>query len=145
MKVCIIWTQSTYQNSWDYLLQAFRVSRDDVYVILRSEEAAPQMSKVIGSCNFMRDVEHLPPGPLVVCSPKNAQALPGKDCLHGFEHPENAIYVFGADNITLDRNVFEGRKIDHAIYIPTEGTNLHSHVAAAMVLYDRRHKEWLTQ
>ena len=145
MKVCIIWTQDIYQDAWDYVLQSQGVSRDEVYVVLLGGQPAPPMSKMTGASNLIESMDHLPPGPLVVSSPKNAKSLQGEKCLHCFEHPEDPIYVFGADNINLDRGMFGEREIDHTVYIPTEGTNIHSHVAGALVLYDRRHKEWLTK
>ncbi len=146
MKVCIFWGRDVFQKPWDALLNAFDVSRDDLYVVVLPEHDSkqPEMSKMTGACNFMESAENLPPGELVVATPKIANNLPGENCLHCFEHPKDAIYVFGADNISLAPWMFGSREINYTLYVPVaeQTKDLHSHTAAAMVLYDRRYKAW---
>jgi tRNA(Leu) C34 or U34 (ribose-2'-O)-methylase TrmL len=124
------------------------VERDDIYTIVLEgyDSQPPAFSKYTGASNILQCADQLPPGPLVVLSPETANHLAGTESLYDFEHPEDAIYVFGADNISIHPKFFGDREIDHAVYIPIEKvTHINSHVTAAMVLYDRRHKEWLTR
>jgi len=60
--------------------------------------------------------------------------------LGGFEHPENALYLFGRTGATP---MSQGRK---SVYIECASGDrkplLHPHQAAAIVLYDRLRKSW---
>lgn len=143
MKVCIFWEDNVFQQPWDYLLMALDISPEDTYLVVspNSDAKAPAPSNRTGKANVIETVEDLPPGPLVVACPAHAQHLPGDVSLYTCIHPENAIYVFGADTTGLAPWMFGSRSISQKVYVPSrEDTNLHSHVAAAMILYDRRCK-----
>lgn len=140
MKVCIFWGRDKLQPVWNNLLSAYGIVSDDIYIIVLEgfDSKIPLEGQGVGSANILKSAEMLPPGPLVVASPQEANSLPGKTSLHDLVHPEDAIYVFGADNISLHPKFFGSRVIDHLVYIPrTRPADLNSVVAAAMVLYDR--------
>ena len=144
MKVCIFWGSDVFQKPWDYLLMSLDISRDDVYIVADPDYEAsksPAASTMTGSSNIIEKAEYLPPGPLVVASPLHSNHLNGTTPLYEFVHPEDAIYVFGADNISLHPQMFGEREIDYLVYVPTSGRDLFSHLAGAMVLYDRRCKQ----
>jgi hypothetical protein len=67
--------------------------------------------------------------------------FPNAQSLDDYEHPEDAVYVFGPDD---DEKGWEKNfPTTHVVYIPTPGnTQLFSHEAAAIVLNDRRVKGW---
>jgi tRNA(Leu) C34 or U34 (ribose-2'-O)-methylase TrmL len=72
--------------------------------------------------------------------PVAIELLPGSVPLFQFEHPKNAVYIFGPE----DGNVHPGfrAKCHHFIYIPTlQCLNLSA--AVYTVLYDRAYKEFL--
>lgn len=60
--------------------------------------------------------------------------------LHGFEHPENAVYVFGPEDGSIDRGIL-GR-CHRFVVIPTRHC-LNLATAVATVLWDRQYKGWL--
>jgi len=64
--------------------------------------------------------------------------IPGSTDITEFEHPENALYIFGPEDGTLGRRHTEGAQ--HVIHIPTqECMNLAG--AVNVVLYDRMLKQ----
>jgi len=71
----------------------------------------------------------------ILVQPRNGRHVRGESSLIGFQHPENAVYVFGPDMGHLQK----GEEFDHSVYVPQLKTNvtLWSHQAAAIVLYDR--------
>jgi hypothetical protein len=130
------------------MLAAFQVLPDDIYIIVLDgfDSKIPAVSNRTGRGSVLESADQLPPGELVISSPPVANHLAGTECLHGFTHPKEAIYVFGADNISLAPEFFGERAIDHTVYIPVDApAELNSCAAAAMVFYDRRYKEWLTR
>lgn len=143
MKVCIFWGKNTHQGAWDNLLSAYGVRDERLYVAVLAgyDSVIPPDTRTTGSAIIIENAEQLPPGELVVASPPVANQLPGKVSLHGFVHPEDPIYVFGADNISLAPWMFGSRAIDHTVYIPHGPGELNSITAAAMVLYDRSYKQ----
>jgi tRNA(Leu) C34 or U34 (ribose-2'-O)-methylase TrmL len=83
---------------------------------------------------FDRPFEHFPDA-----VPVAIELLPGSECLTTFEHPENAVYVFGPE----DGNIGNSRRHCHRfVTIPTKHcTNLAA--AVYIVLYDRILKHFL--
>lgn len=78
---------------------------------------------------------------LVVLSPQTARVIVPTISLDDFEHPERAIYFFGADTIFLSDDDFGGRAPDHVVYVPVasarENDEIYSFVVGAIVLCDR--------
>lgn len=77
---------------------------------------------------------------LIVLTPEDGSKLQGRESLVYFEHPENVVYYFGSDKKDLHLYHLEGKKF-RSVYIPNCGF-MHSHTAAAMVVYDRMMKQW---
>ena len=70
--------------------------------------------------------------------PRDGRYVQGVTPLADFEHPADAIYLFGGDNANLnDEDDLGGRVPDAIVYIPTAEANMYSWVAAACVFYDR--------
>ncbi|GAA5136736.1 RNA methyltransferase [Thalassotalea piscium] len=62
------------------------------------------------------------------------ELVEGATALPEFNHPENAIYVFGAEDSTISQEVIN--KADHVVYIPTVGC-MNLAATVNVVLYDR--------
>lgn len=60
--------------------------------------------------------------------------------LHLFEHPEQALYVFGPEDGSIDASLL--RHCHRFVYIPTRHC-LNLATAVAAVLWDRKYKAWL--
>ncbi len=68
------------------------------------------------------------------CTPVAIELLPNSECLFDFEHPENALYVFGPEDGSIDQ--VSRRHCHRFVSIPTlHCTNLAA--AVYIVLYDR--------
>jgi tRNA(Leu) C34 or U34 (ribose-2'-O)-methylase TrmL len=70
-------------------------------------------------------------------TPIGVELLPGSENLITFEHPENAVYVFGPEDGSVPQNI---RGLCHRrLFIPTKHcTNLGA--AVYLILYDRKMK-----
>lgn len=71
--------------------------------------------------------------------PANAQVVAielveGAQPLPAFTHPENAMYIFGPEDGSLDKSVLDW--CDHVVYIPTYSC-MNLAATANVVLYDR--------
>ena len=76
---------------------------------------------------------------LVKSAPKDAKIIcvdlvEGAIPLPDFEHPENACYIFGPEDGTIEQDVIN--QADHVVYIPTIGC-LNLAMSVNVVLYDR--------
>ncbi len=79
---------------------------------------------------------------LVKAAPENAKIIcvdlvEGAVPLPDFEHPENACYIFGPEDGTIEQDVID--KADYVVYIPTIGC-LNLAMSVNVVLYDRASK-----
>lgn len=70
------------------------------------------------------------PDTKIICVDLVEDAIP----LPSFQHPENAIYIFGPEDGTIKQNVID--QADHVVYIPTIGC-LNLAATVNVVLYDR--------
>ncbi|MDH5473849.1 MAG: TrmH family RNA methyltransferase, partial [Gammaproteobacteria bacterium] len=61
--------------------------------------------------------------------------------LPGFQHPENAFYVFGPEDGTLTQDVID--RADAVVYVPTVGC-MNLAATVNVLLYDRLSKSHLT-
>ncbi|WP_154222062.1 RNA methyltransferase [Marinicella rhabdoformis] len=75
-------------------------------------------------------IESKPANAKVVCVELVEDAVP----LHQFEHPDNAYYVFGPEDGTINQAVIDAA--DAVVYIPTIGC-LNLAATVNVVLYDR--------
>jgi hypothetical protein len=72
--------------------------------------------------------------PTVLLAPPRGRYIQGETSLLDFDHPEEALYVFGPDN-----EHFSGLEADHLVYIPTDSKDeMYSWVACVVTMWDRR-------
>lgn len=64
----------------------------------------------------------------------------GEDSLKSFQHPENALYIFGKTNYSPFLNMKEDGHKSLCIETPLNSGLLWGHQAAAIILYDRNSK-----
>jgi hypothetical protein len=124
-------TNGEWRNQWSYVLSHF--GPEEVWVVGEPAGERPlwKGARAIAGC------VDLPALPLVVVQPRRGRYLPGRESLVGFSHPEDAIYLFGADNANMSKEDI-AREPDHLVYIPTSDDHeMWSWVAGAVVLYDR--------
>ncbi|BBB30082.1 RNA methyltransferase [Neptunomonas japonica] len=81
-------------------------------------------------------LEHVPVGSKVVC----VELVEGATSLPEFEHPDNAFYIFGPEDSSLDQQVVD--RADAVVYIPTVGC-MNLAATVNVVLYDRLAKSSL--
>jgi len=83
-----------------------------------------------------RPLDHFPKSVVPIA----VELLPNSENLYQFEHPENAVYVFGPEDGSVDPAV---RALCHRrVFIPTRHcVNLAA--AVYLVLYDRKFKQYL--
>lgn len=74
------------------------------------------------------------------CVPVAVDLCEGAQCLHGYQHPERAFYVFGPEDGTLGRETLKWCR--DVVYVPTRGC-MNLAATVNVVLYDRQSKrEW---
>ncbi len=78
-------------------------------------------------------LESVPEKAKIVCVELAEGAIP----LPGFQHPDRAYYIFGAEDDTISQDVID--KADAVVYIPTIGC-LNLAATVNIVLYDRQAK-----
>lgn len=101
----------------------FKKQASDTY---RSERHMP----VFEFLNFEEAYANTPHGCQWVAVEQTERSM----CLFVFRHPENVIYLLGAEDTGIPNNIIE--KCKHVVSIPTE-RSLNVAVAGSIVLYDR--------
>lgn len=137
--VCIEFSAvEQFRRTWSYLAQENKIP----YTYERMPENLADWDKMDYGWENWHCVTDLSsvPDPIVVLSPADASHLPGEISLYEYEHPENVTYFFGSDTRDLWEYHLEDRDYT-TLYIPFGGY-MYSFSAAAMVIYDRRLKEW---
>ena len=104
---------------------------------LRLNPNAPDMSRKVSQSVELSQVFSLS-GTLthdmkIICIEFAENALP----LTEFNHPENALYVFGPEDSSIRQDVID--KADAVVYVPTVGS-MNLSAAVNVVLYDRLSK-----
>lgn len=74
----------------------------------------------------------------VDCVPIAVELRPGAQMLHHFEHPQNALYVFGPEDGGLTSEIV--RHCHQFVVVPTHHC-LNLATAVSTILWDRRYKE----
>lgn len=119
------------QNQWEFVLSHF--VPDDVWV-----RGAPDDWKSYHKPVHIETAKELPKErPLIVLAHPQGRYVQGVESLGIFEHPKDAIYLFGGDDVLLTEEDDLGRKPDAIVYIPVKKYEMYSFVAAAITLYDR--------
>lgn len=73
------------------------------------------------------------------CVPVAVELVQGAEPLHTFEHPENALYVFGPEDGSLPKGI---RTACHRFVVIPSNHCLNLAAAIYIVLYDRAVKRW---
>ncbi len=139
LRLCFCYNNNMWElNQWGYLLATFFV--DEVYVIGTDPERVKD-SGILKKAILIDTADELPKAELVVAAPPDGKYIQGETPLSVFDHPEDAIYLFGPDMQHLSDKQLGDRKPDHKIYITPEGKyEFYAHMAAGIFLYDRRVK-----
>ena len=121
-------------NQWDFVLCNFKP--DKIFIVGNKEEA--MISNPLKTATWISSYEELPDLPLVVTAPIHGRYFKGRIPLSEFEHPKEAIYIFGSDSEVMQDDF---KKANYPVYIPTDTTDdMYSFVAYATVAWDRRMK-----
>ncbi|WP_241504056.1 TrmH family RNA methyltransferase [Pelagibaculum spongiae] len=83
-------------------------------------------------------LDAVPEGAKIVC----IELVEGAVALPEFEHPENAFYVFGPEDGSLEQAVVD--RADAVVYIPTIGC-MNLAATVNVLLYDRMAKSYQQQ
>lgn len=76
--------------------------------------------------------------PVVVLAHQEGRYIQGTESLVAFEHPKNAVYLFGGSQANLtDEDDLGGRKPSALVYIPSVKHEMYGPAAAYITLYDR--------
>lgn len=103
------------RNQWDFVLSNFAVDR-----VLHLP-----LKDMVEDCQ------------LVVLAPRAGRFIQGEVSLREYRHPDKALYLFGSDKEHLHPDVLCDAPSDR-VFIPTATHHeMYSHVAAAVVLWDR--------
>lgn len=125
---------ATDQNQWDYVLSNFKP--ETIWIL-----NAPEDARLPKGARRLNTAEDLPDNPLVVLAPKEGRFVKGEMSLVDFEHPEDAVYLFGQNNQNLSELELGNRVPDHVIYIPTsDHVEMYSWTAYAVTYWDRSMK-----
>jgi hypothetical protein len=123
------------RNEWSYLVDWFDVASAFEYGKPENVRGTPYTTAI----DSMAD---LPDQPLIVLAPLDGRHIQGETSLHDFDHPDDAIYVFGNNHLHMSESpLFSGREYS-SVYIPTHKSELFAVFAATLTLYDRGAKQW---
>ena len=114
-------------NQWAHLVEAYCV--DQAYVLgLPQDHVAPKWNSILSLEECPTDV------PRILLSPQQARYQPGEMELSAFVHPDDALYIFGSNNISNP-----AIECDTSVYIPVPHiqTPLYAAQAAVLLLNDR--------
>lgn len=139
LRICVYFRNNHWEiNQWSYVTSTFKV--DEIFVI--GPKDIVDDSSFLKNATIIDSIDDLPPGPIVLAAPKNANFVKGVVDLKDFVHPEDAIYVFGPDHHNFNEEDHLGKRgIDHKVYISNETRfEFYAHVAAGIFMYDRRVK-----
>ena len=120
------------QDQWSWLFSNFGIT--DVWMRGRDAQTQDIYQDTI-------DIESAADLPMdhkvIVLSPPDARFVKGNTSLIDFEHPEKAIYLFGASFGVISDDDLGGRRPDATVFIPTFKHELFAHNAGYIALYDR--------
>lgn len=88
----------------------------------------------------IKSAAELPDTALVVIQPQDGKFVQGTESLSDFEHPDDAIYMFGGSHDVMTLEDLGGRVAEHYVYIPLVAHECYAFSAAYMTLWDRKVK-----
>jgi hypothetical protein len=119
------------QDQWSFLLSNF--GDPECWEIEKASVEAVYQKPV-----KIKTAEELPSDrPLVVLAPEAGKYVQGTENLKDFEHPDDAIYLFGSSHLNLCEDEMGDRVADHCVYIPLVKCECYAPPAAYMTLWDR--------
>lgn len=119
------------QDQWSFTFSNFGI------VNIWERDFLAGDSEIYQKTISINTAEELPDKPLVVLAPKDGRFFKGTISLVDFEHPEEAIYLFGGSHSVLTEEEMGNRKPDYTVYIPTVRYELYAFSTANITLYDR--------
>jgi hypothetical protein len=120
------------QDQWSWVFTNFGIT--DIWERNKLDD---RDTKIYQESVAVDTTADLPDFPLVVMSPPDARFIPGTISLADFDHPDDCIYLFGANHDVLSDIYLGDREPDHAVYIQTVKGEMYSHAAAYVTLWDR--------
>lgn len=119
------------QDQWSYVFSNFGVA--DLW-----ELGVPLGEKIYQPTTKILTADELPVNrPVVVLAPAEGRYVQGTEDLRTFEHPDDAIYLFGGSHENLSDDQMGSRIADHYVYMDLIEHECYSHCAGYMVLWDR--------
>ncbi len=121
------------QDQWSWVFSNFGITE------IWERGFASTDSKIHQPTIRIDTASELPAGrPLVVLAPPDGRYIKGTESLADFQHPENAIYLFGGShNNVSDEDDLGGRVPAALVFIPMIEHECFGHSAAYMTLWDR--------
>ena len=131
MNISVIWPQNAYdENQFDYVLSNFK--SDKVYV-LGDFQCTHNVLRDAPRISSSEEIEEN--FPIVLLAPSSMRNYKPTIQLQDFEHPPDAIYVFGPNNLNL-----EGFEPDYIVEIPTDTDDeMFNYVSYAVTMWHRRY------
>jgi len=126
---------SVERTAWTRLLEAFRIS--EIYELPGLGQPLEKSIKI----ETLSDLANYHEADLVVLAAIDGDFVQGQRALVSFEHPEEAIYIFGGSMTRLSQADLLGETIVESLYI--EAGDLFPSQAGAVVLWDRYVKRLL--
>lgn len=131
--VCIPHPETDFWlNQWEYLFTHF--APDKIWVW-----GLPENARYHADVEQVTSIAVLPDGiPLVLMAASESRYVRGEVPLDTFQHPEDAIYLFGGDSSNFSDDDFAGRTPDHNVFVRTASNHeMYSWIAGAITFYDR--------
>lgn len=131
VSVCIVNLSDEYtQGHWNQVLDNFKP--DQIYVLGDKPWYTTCMTHAI----HIDSTDDLPDLSIIAMAPRHGREIKGEISLIEFQHPKEAVYLFGPDKRYLTKPLLGNRIIDYKVFIPPDYRDLYSWMAAAITLYD---------
>lgn len=121
------------QDQWSFLFSNFGV--ENIWELER-----PNTEKIYQPTKMIQNASELPDQTLIVVQPPDGRFVKGTESLSDFEHPDDAIYMFGGSHDVMTLEDLGGRVAEHYVYIPLVAYECYAFSAAYMTLWDRKVK-----
>lgn len=120
------------QDQWEQVFHNFAIDMIWECEHTAQDYVAERTTVAIGSAEDLpRDI------PLIVLSHNGAKYYKGNESLITFQHPQDAIYMFGGSHSIMSGKDFGEREPDSIVFIPTLRHEMYAFSAAYITLYDR--------
>jgi len=117
-------------NQWEYLFTHFVPDR--IWVL-----HAPDDASYNATVDHIDSIQELPSVPVVLMASLGGRYIVGNESLFSFQHPADAIYLFGFDNGNFSPVGVDDLVADK-VYVPTANhVEMYSWIAGAITFYDR--------